>query len=178
VVLFINGLPLVMIELKNAADENTTIWSAFEQFQTYKAELPNLFAFNGLLIVSDGIEGRIGMSTAGREWFKPWRTISGETLADPHLPELQVIIEGVFEKRHFLDLIRHFIVFEDSGDGLLVKKMAGYHQFHAVKVAVEETLRAARLASGDKVIEAKGRFETRKPGGKPGDRRVGVVWHT
>ena len=95
VMLFINGLPIAIIELKNAADENATIWSAFEQFQTYKAELHNLFAFNGLLVVSDGIEGLIGMFTAGREWFKPWRTISGETLADPHLPALQVIIEGV-----------------------------------------------------------------------------------
>jgi type I restriction enzyme R subunit len=178
VVLFINGIPVAIIELKNAADENATIWSAFEQFQTYKAELPNLFAFNGLLVVSDGIEGRIGMFTAGRECFKPWRTISGETLADQYLPELQVIIEGVFEKRRILDLIRHFIVFEDSGDGLLIKKMAGYHQFHAVNVAVEETVRAARLVSSDKVVETHGRFETRKPGGKPGDRRIGVVWHT
>ena len=144
-VVFINGLPLALIELKNAADENTTIWSAFDQFQTYKAELPGLFGYNALLVVSDGIEGRIGTFTAGREWFKPWRTISGEALADSHLPELQVIIEGMFEKRRLLDLIRNFIVFEDSGDGLLAKKMAGYHQFHAVNVAVGETLRAARL---------------------------------
>jgi len=102
VILFINGLPLAMLELKNAADETTTIWSAYEQFQTYKAELPTLFAFNALLVISDGVEGRVGTFTAGREWFKPWRTISGEMLADPHMPELQVIIEGIFEKRRLL----------------------------------------------------------------------------
>ena len=179
VVVFINGLPVAIIELKNAADENATIWSAFDQFQTYKAELPTLFAFNSLLIVSDGIEGRIGTFTAGQEWFKPWRTISGESLADPHLPELQVIIEGVFEKRRLLDLIRHFIVFEDSGDGILAKKMAGYHQFHAVNVAVGETLRAARLQLGEGVAETRSGYQAGlRHGGKLGDRRVGVVWHT
>jgi type I restriction enzyme, R subunit len=179
VVLFINGLPVALIELKNAADENATIWSAFEQFQTYKAELPNLFSYNGLLVISDGIEGRIGMFTAGREWFKPWRTISGETLADPHLPEIQVIIEGVFEKRRVLDLIRQFIVFEDSGDGSLIKKMAGYHQFHAVNAAVGETLRAARLQIAERVADERGRYEAGlRRGGDAGDRRIGVVWHT
>src|SRR5713226_9418350 len=145
VVLFINGLPLVLIELKNAADENATIWSAFQQFQTYKAELPTLFAYNALLVASDGVEARIGTLTAGREWFKPWRTVSGERLADPHLPELQVVSEGVFAPRRFLDLVRDFIVFEDEGGSRLAKKMAGYHQFHAVRVAVSETLRAAEL---------------------------------
>ena len=92
------------------------------------------------------------------------------------MPELQVTIEGVFDKRRFLDMLRYFIVFEDSGDGRLVKKMAGYHQFHAVNVALEETLRAA-LREG--VAEREGRYEAGgKPGGKPGDRRIGVVWHT
>ena len=178
-VVFINGLPLAMVELKNAADENATIWSAFDQFQTYKAELPGLFAFNAVLVVSDGIEGRLGTFTAGREWFKPWRTISGEALADPHLPELQVIIEGVFEKRRLLDLIRNFIVFEDSGDGSLAKKMAGYHQFHAVNVAVGETLRAARLQAVGGWAEEHGRYEAGlRHGGDRGDRRIGVVWHT
>ena len=106
VVVFVNGLPLVLVELKNAADENATIWSAFQQFQTYKAELPTLFAFNALLVISDGVEARVGTLTAGREWFKPWRTI-GRTLADPHLPELQVMLQGVFDK-HAADLIGHF----------------------------------------------------------------------
>src|SRR5256885_9654774 len=105
VVLFVNGLPLALLELKNAADEDATIWSAFQQFQTYKAELPTLFAYNALLVVSDGVEARLGTLTAGREWFKPWRTIAGEQLAAPHLPELQVMIEGVCAKHRLLDLI-------------------------------------------------------------------------
>jgi type I restriction enzyme R subunit len=179
VVLFVNGLPLVLVELKNPADENATIWSAFEQLQTYKAELPTLFAFNALLVVSDGVEARIGTLTAGREWFKPWRTIAGETLADSRLPELQVLLHGVFDKKRLLDLIGHFLVFEDSGDGQLAKKMAGYHQFHAVNVAVAETLRAAQVQERKQIAEELGRYESgRRPGGSPGDRRIGVVWHT
>jgi type I restriction enzyme, R subunit len=179
VVLFVNGLPLAVIELKNAADEDATIWTAFQQLQTYKAELPSLFAFNEVLLVSDGLEARVGTLTAGREWMKPC-TITGERLADPHLPELQVSIEGLFAKQRFLDLVRDFVVFEDAGDGRLAKKMAGYHQFHAVQVAVGETLRAAELDRGaDRVAESGGRYEAGpKPGGQPGDRRVGVVWHT
>src|SRR2546427_5308829 len=180
VVLLINGLPLAIVELKNAADENATIWTAFHQVQTYKAEIPTLFVFNELLAVSDGIEARIGTLTAGREWFKPWRTISGETLADPQMPELRVMLEGVFDMRRFLDLVQHFVVFEDEGGGRLSKKVAGYHQFHAVNVALEETLRAARLrAEVARVAEPSGEYEVgRQKGGVPGDRRIGVVWHT
>ena len=120
------------------------------------------------------------MLTAGREWFKPWRTVMGESLAPAAMPELHVLLEGVFERHRFLDLIRHFIVFEDVGGGTLEKKMAGYHQYHAVNVAVEETLRAARLmAEADRVAEQIGVYEVRRQrGGKPGDRRIGVVWHT
>ena len=180
VVLFVNGLPLGVIELKNPADEDATIWTAWQQLQTYKAELPTLFSMNAALLVSDGVEARIGTLTAGREWFKPWRTISGETLADPHLPELQVMLEGVCLPGRFLSLVRDFIVFEDDGSGVLVKKMAGYHQLHAVRVAVTETLRAAELElAAGQVVERFGRYESgRKPGGEPGDRRIGVVWHT
>jgi type I restriction enzyme R subunit len=180
IVLFVNGLPLAVVELKNAADENATIWTAFQQLQTYKAEIPSLFATNALLVISDGVEARVGTLTAGREWFKPWRTVSGERLADAHLPELQVVSEGVLAPRRFLDLVRDFIVFEDEGGGRLAKKMAGYHQFHAVQVAVRETLRAAELQrEAERVAEAEGGYETgRRPGGKPGDRRIGVVWHT
>ena len=175
IVLFVNGLPLGIIELKNPADEDATIWTAWQQLQTYQAELPVLFAMNAALIVSDGIEARIGTLTAGREWFKPWRTISGEVLANPQMPQLQVMLEGVCEPRRFLSLIREFIVFEDDGSGALVKKMAGYHQFHAVKVAVAETLRAAKLRD----LASDVRNESgRKPGGALGDRRIGVVWHT
>ena len=118
------------------------------------------------------------MFTDDREWFKPWRTIAGEALAPDTMPQLQVMIEGLFEKRRFLDLVRDFIVFEDDG-GRIVKKMAGCHQFHAVRVAVAETLRAAELARADRVADAGGRYEAgHKPGGQPGDRRIGVVWHT
>jgi type I restriction enzyme R subunit len=179
VVLFVNGLPLAVLELKNAAAENATIWSAFQQLQTYQAEVPTLFAPNGLLAVSDGVEARVGTLGAGREWFKPWRTVAGDTLAGAHMPELQVVIEGLCAPRRFLDLLRDFIVFEDDG-GRIVKKMAGYHQFHAVQVAVGETLRAAELQrAAVGVAEPEGRYEAgRKPGGKPGDMRVGVVWHT
>ncbi len=179
IVLFLNGLPLVVIELKNPADEQATIWTAFRQLQTYNAEMPSLFMFNELLVVSDGVEARMGSLTAGREWFKPWRTISGEDLADALQPELHVLIEGVFDKHRFLQLIRDFIVFEDLGTGILVKKIAGYHQFHAVLVAVEETLRAARPPLERVTGEPRARYEAgRQPGGELGDRRVGVVWHT
>jgi type I restriction enzyme R subunit len=130
-------------------------------------------------VVSDGIDARVGTLTAGREWFKPWRTVSGERLADPHLPGLQVVIEGLCHKHRFLDLVRDFVVFEDEGDGALIKKMAGYHQFHAVQAAVTETLRASELREADRVDSATDAYETgQRPGGKPGDRRVGVVWHT
>ncbi len=174
IVLFVNGLPLAVLELKNPVDENATVWTAWQQLQTYKAELPSLFAMNAVLAVSDGVLARAGTLTAGQEWFKPWRTIGGEELAPVFLPDLQVLIEGLFEQQRFLNLIRDFIVFEDDGSGALVKKMAGYHQYHAVEVAVTETLRAAQM-----VAEERGRYEAgRKPGGAPGDRRIGVVWHT
>lgn len=179
IVLFVNGLPLAVLELKNAADEKATIWTAWQQLQTYQAQIPSLLATNAALVISDGLTARVGALGAGREWFKPWRTIHGEALADPHMPELQVVIEGLFAPRRFLDFVRDFIVFEDDGSGRLIKKMAGYHQFHAVQVAVAETLRAAELARTDQVAEERGRYEAgRRPGGKPGDRRIGVVWHT
>jgi type I restriction enzyme R subunit len=179
VVLFVNGLPLAVIELKNPADENATVWSAYQQLQTYQTQIPAVFATNAVLLVSDGVQARIGVLGAGKEWFKPWRTITGREDAATKLAELQVVLEGVFEQRRFLDLVRHFIVFEDEGDGKLTKKMAGYHQFHAVNVAVEETLRAAQRVPGKDWRDEPGRYEAGlKPGGDPGDRRVGVVWHT
>jgi type I restriction enzyme R subunit len=122
VVLFVNGLLLAALELKNAADEEATIWTAFRQLQTYQAEIPSVFAPNAVLVVSDGVEARVGTLTAGREWFKPWRTIGGETLAPDAMPQLRVVIEGLFAKRRFLDLVRDFIVFENEGGGRLVKK--------------------------------------------------------
>ena len=179
IVLFVNGLPLAVIELKNPADENATIHTAFQQLQTYKAEIPSLFAFTAALIVSDGLEARIGTLTAGWEWFKRWRTIAGEALADPSLPQLRVLLEGACDPHRLLALVRDFIVFEDDGGGALVKKMAGYHQFHAVQTAVAETLRAAALQQALADDDAHGRPESgRQQGGARGDRRIGVVWHT
>ena len=176
ILLFVNGIPLVLMELKNAADAEATIWTAYNQCQTYRAELPTLFSYNAMMVVSDGTEARIGTFTSGREWFKPWRTITGEDLADPLMPEIQVLVGGVFQRRHFLNLLRDFLVFEDDG-GRLVKKMAGYHQYHAVQAAVGETLRAAGLQR--QIGGQEGRYEAGKqPGGDRGDRRIGVVWHT
>ena len=174
--LFVNGLPLGVIELKNPADEDATIRTAWNQLQTYKAELPTLFAMNEALVVSDGTEARVGTLTGGWEWFKPWRTVTGETLADSHMTELQVMLQGVFEPRRFLAMVRDFIVFEDDG-GALAKKMAGYHQFHAVQGCRGRN--AARGGTEAFADARRGRYEAgRRPGGEPGDRRIGVVWHT
>ena len=184
ILLFVNGLPLVVIELKNAADPEASVETAFRQIQTYKAELTDLFNYNEIVLASDGAWARLGTMTADREWMKPWRTVDGEGLAPSAIPELKVVIDGVFQPRRFLDMVRDFIVFEDDGTRL-VKKMAGYHQFHAVRVAVDQTVRASRavgavdavgLADGGAGV---GRYETGEPeGGRPGDRRIGVVWHT
>ena len=178
IVLFVNGLPLGVIELKNPADEDADIWTAWQQLQTYRAELPSLFAMNELLIVSDGTEARLGTLTAGREWFKPWRTVTGEGLEEVDPLELRVLLQGVCDRERLLALIHNFIVFEDDGSGVLEKKMAGYHQFHAVRTAVAETMRAAKLGATLGVAEETGRYEGLHRGGEPGDRRIGVVWHT
>ncbi|MBX3427118.1 MAG: type I restriction endonuclease subunit R [Pirellulales bacterium] len=156
VVLFVNGLPLVVIELKNAADENATTQKAYAQLQTYIAQLPTLMTYNVCLVASDGITARIGSLTGGWDRFMPWRTVDGSDIAPKGKPELDVLVRGVFEQGRFLDLVRHFIVFEVDGPNI-AKKMAGYHQFHAVNKAVDCTLAAVS---------------------PQGDRRVGVVWHT
>ena len=180
IVLFVNGLPLVVFELKNPADETATIWSAFRQLQTYNADIPSLFVFNAALVISDGLEARIGTLTSGREWFKPWRTIMGETEASPQMLQLQVLTRGVCEPHRLLVLVRDFIVYEDDGSGTLVMKIAGYHQFHAVEVAIGETLRAIQIHRKVLARHApQGRVRTsHKPSGEPGDRRIGVIWHT
>ena len=121
---------------------------------------------NELFVVSDGNEARVGTLTAGREWFKPWRTVTGEGLADPHMTELQVMLEGVCAPDRLLALVRDFIVFEDDGGGALSKKMAGYHQLHAVRVAVDETLRAAELRRKSSL--PRWTRDTTRPDGKPG----------
>ena len=176
IVVFVNGLPLGLIELKNAADEDATIWSAYAQLQTYKAEIPSLLNYNAALVLSDGLQARIGSLTANQEWFKVWRTIDGEGDAPKTALELEVLVRGVFDRQRFLDLLQHFIVFEEDPDsGALQKIIAGYHQFHAVNAAVEETVRA----SGMRVREESGTYWAgRMHGGQPGDRRAGVVWHT
>jgi type I restriction enzyme R subunit len=156
VVIFINGLPLGVIELKNPSDENATIKGAFKQLQTYKQEIPALFPFNEILAISDGVQARVGTLTSNWERFMPWRTIEGDHVAPKGSLELEVLIKGIFEKRRLLDLIRNFIVFEVDG-ATITKKMAGYHQFHAVNKAVERTVTAIAPR---------------------GDKRVGVVWHT
>ncbi len=156
VLIFVNGLPLGVIELKNLGDENTTIRDAYNQLQTYKKDIPSLFPYNEALVISDGIEARLGTLTSGWERFMPWRTVEGDKIASKGSLELEVLLRGVFEKRRFLDLMRHFVVFESTGSSL-EKKIAGYHQFHAVNKAVGCTLDAAS---------------------PKGDRRVGVIWHT
>jgi type I restriction enzyme R subunit len=167
-VVFLNGLPMGLIELKNAADEGATIWSAYAQLQTYKAEIPSLLSTNAVLVVSDGLQARIGSLTSNQEWFKVWRTIDGEADAPATELELETLIRGVFAPERFLDLLQHFIVFEEDPDsGDLHKIIAGYHQFHAVNGAVQETVRASGLGPA-----------VRSLGGQPGDRRAGVVWHT
>ena len=179
--LFINGLPLGVIELKNPADEDTDIWDAWNQLQTYKGELPTLFAMNELLIVSDGTQARVGTLTAGKEWFQTWRTTTGDALAEASVPQLQVMLEGMCLPDRLMALVRDFTVFEDDGSGSVIKKMAGYHQFHAVQAAVKETLRAAVLQQSDDVSADEQQVvdgSPRRSGGTPGDRRVGVVWHT
>lgn len=154
--LFVNGLPFGLIELKNPADENADIWKAFEQIQTYKEQIPEVFRYNELLIVSDGSEARLGSLSADAERFMQWRTIDGVTL-DPlgQFNELETLVRGVLAPATLLDYLRHFVLFED--DGTLLKKIAGYHQFHAVRAAIRQVLAASR------------------PGGT---QKGGIVWHT
>ncbi len=180
IVVFVNGLPLGLVELKNAADADATIWSAYAQLQTYQAEIPSLLHYNSVLVVSDGVQARIGSLSASQEWFKVWRTIDGSGDAPKTALELEVLVRGVFEPRRFLDLLQHFIVFEENPDtGALHKIIAGYHQFHAVNAAAEETVRASGMDDAAVTPMADGAFWSgRMRGGKPGDRRAGVVWHT
>jgi type I restriction enzyme R subunit len=156
VVVYVNGLPLGVLELKKPGDQNATLDGAFNQLQTYKAQIPSLFRTNAVLVISDGLAARIGSLTADRERFMPWRTVTGEDLAPKSAPELETVLKGVFEKRRFLDLLKDFLVFGDT-EGKLIKILAGYHQFHAVRHAVQRTLAATS---------------------PEGDRKVGVIWHT
>ncbi len=156
VALFVNGLPLVVIELKNPGDEDADIWAAWNQLQAYQQDIPDLFHTNALQVISDGIQARMGSLTSDRERFMAWRTIDG-VATDPLGPmrELETLVQGLFRRDLLLEYIRHFVLFED--DGRLIKKVAGYHQFHAVRAVVESVLKASA------------------PGGT---RKGGVVWHT
>ncbi|MFG1350128.1 type I restriction endonuclease subunit R [Xanthobacter autotrophicus] len=181
VVVFVNGLPLGVIELKAPGSENATLAGAYTQLQTYKAQIPALFHTNAVLVTSDGLSARIGSLTADQERFMPWRTTDGAAIAPKGQPELSVLIEGVFDRRRLLDLVRDFTVFGETGSGL-AKIIAGYHQFHAVKRAVASTLRALALNTGS---EPDGFHEEPAKYGLPdvqdheaGDKRIGVIWHT
>lgn len=157
VLIFVNGLPLAVVELKNPTDEDATIDAAFRQLQTYKQQIPMLFQYNQLLVVSDGLLARVGSLTADTERFMPWRTIDGENLVPDGNLELETVVSGCLDPKRFLQLIEHFVAFDVSEDGTIKKIVAAYHQFHAVNKAVVETVRASAVQ---------------------GDRRCGVVWHT
>ncbi|MHC1745881.1 MAG: type I restriction endonuclease subunit R [Negativicutes bacterium] len=156
VIVFINGIPLAVIELKSTSDENVGITEAFRQFETYKNEIPSLFIYNSFMVISDGVNAHAGTLTANEDWFMPWRTIDGVGIAPASLPQLEVLIKGMFDKRYFLDIIKNFILFQTDGKEIF-KILAGYHQYHAVKKAVTCTERATT---------------------EGGDRRIGVIWHT
>jgi type I restriction enzyme R subunit len=165
VVLFINGLPLVIIELKNPADENATVHSAFKQIQTYKQAISKLFAYNGFIVISDGLECKAGTISAGFSRFMAWKTADGKVEASPLIGQLETLIKGMLCRSTLLDLIRHFIVFEkakkeDKETGIItiqtVKKLAAYHQYYAVNRAVESTLRAAGYAVSSSPSSASG----------------------
>ena len=169
---FINGLPLAVLELKSPNDENADIWDAFNQIQTYKSEIPDLFIFNEAVVVSDGYTARVGSLTANQERFMPWRTISNEN--DKPLLEwqLETMVRGFFDRELLLDYIRFFVLFETDGEKI-IKKIAGYHQFHAVREAVKATVIAAQTGSGAENTRANYGNEV-----VPGSRKAGVVWHT
>jgi len=188
VILFVNGLPLVVIELKNPADENATVRLAFKQLQTYKQAIPSLFTYNGLMIISDGLEAKAGSISAGFSRFMAWKTADGKVEAPPLIGQLETLTKGMLDKKILLDLIRHFIVFEkskkeDKDTGIITiqteKKLAAYHQYYAVNRAVESTLRAAEYLPEQKTAESPANYGLPDVANQPsGDRKGGVVWHT
>ncbi|WP_033078352.1 type I restriction endonuclease subunit R [Thalassotalea sp. ND16A] len=178
VVVFVNGIPLAVVELKNPADKSADIWSAYQQLQTYKYEVSDLFIFNEALVVSDGVEARVGSLTASKERFLPWRTIDNENDKPMLEFRLETLVRGFFNPELFIDYIRHFILFEESG-GALIKKIAGYHQFHAVRAAVQATVVATRQSDLPMVADVSAKYNTTLDKSiKPGSGKAGVVWHT
>ena len=203
IVVFVNGLPLAVIELKNAADEKATLQQAYNQFQTYKQQIPDLFGYNELLVVSDGMQARLGSLTAGWDRFLPWRTIEGTALCrEPGneqqtdgavQPGLETVFRGLFDRDRFLDYALSFVTFEDDGgeSAAIAKKSAAYHQYFAVNKAVEHTLSACGIAAPANLrftrfneAEAGDPFAVGDEAGAYendptfGDRRIGVIWHT
>ncbi len=194
VILFVNGLPLVVIELKNAADENATIQSAFKQLQTYKQAISTLFTYNGFMVISDGLEAKAGSISAGFSRFMAWKSSDGKVEASTLIGQLETLIKGMLKKETLLDIIRYFIVFEkskkeDKETGIITiqteKKLASYHQYYAVNRAVESTLRAAGYTSSENGGSSLMVKESPESYGVPsvksqsvGDRKGGVVWHT
>jgi type I restriction enzyme R subunit len=156
IVVFVNGLPLVVMELKSASNEEVGISDAYNQVQTYKNAIPSLFTYNSFLVISDGVNARVGTLTADEDRFMMWRTIDGDDVAPASLPQLEVLIKGMFEKERLLDIIKHFVLYQTDGEKLF-KILAGYHQYHAVNKAITSTMRATM---------------------EDGDRKIGVIWHT
>lgn len=188
VVLFVNGLPLMVFELKNAADENATLQSAFRQIETYKQQIPSIFTYNALLVISDGLEARAGSLSAGYSRFTAWKSDDGENIASHLVSELEVLVNGMLRKDTLLDLVNSFTVFEkqkheDLKTGLTtiktVKKIAAYHQYYAVNKAVESTLRATGINGCWMVHESPANYGLKTVSEQlQGDHRAGVVWHT
>ncbi|AKN01834.1 DEAD/DEAH box helicase (plasmid) [Salimicrobium jeotgali] len=156
VVVFINGLPVVVFELKSSSNEHVGLPEAYNQLQTYKATIPSLFQTNAFLVTSDGLNARAGTLTASEEWFTMWRSVDGEAIAPKGMPQIEVLIRGMFQKRTLLDIIHHFVLFQED-DQSLVKILAAYHQYYAVNKAMAQTGRAIS---------------------EEGDRKIGVIWHT
>ncbi|MEB3174714.1 MAG: type I restriction endonuclease subunit R, partial [Cyanobacteriota bacterium] len=187
-VLFVNGIPLVVIELKNATDENATLKAAYQQLETYKHTIPSLFTPNAFLIISDGLEARAGSLSAGFSRFMAWKTADGKTQASPLISQLETLIQGMLNRRTLLDLARHFIVFEkskkeDPQTGVItistVKKLAAYHQYYAVNAAIASTLRAVDMGAAPMVGESPASYGLPGVEQQPkGDKKAGVVWHT
>lgn len=189
-ILFVNGLPLVVIELKNAADENATLQSAFRQVETYKKAIPSLFTYNELIVISDGLEARAGSLSAGFSRMMAWKSADGKAEASRLVSQLEVLIQGMLNRETLMDLVRSFTVFEKTKTEDLktkitkietVKKVAAYHQYYAVNKAIESTIRATGInkACDGPIRESPENYGLKDVKSQPiGDRKAGVIWHT